>query len=139
MSCTAALSLSASICEHRLRRLDPGLVDRGLVHARGVVVADQLLGAAGRPVLLRRDLDQDVLDVLLVGLARGPAAAPAVHVGGDRVLLAPAAVRVVEEIRARVGLGVHVAGAMPWAANAGVAQQASVAASAKMIVGGYGA
>jgi hypothetical protein len=46
--------------------------------------------------------------MLLVELARLPATAPAVHVLRDRVLRAPGAVGVVEEVLAGVALAVDV-------------------------------
>jgi hypothetical protein len=48
--------------------------------------------------------------VFLVDFAGLPAPAPAVHVVGDRVLRAPAAVGVVVEVGAGVALAVDVAG-----------------------------
>ena len=95
--------------QHRPRGGDAELVDRRLVHAGGVGVADELLVAARRPVLPAADLLEDLVELVLVELPRGPAAAPAVHERRDRVVRAPVAVRVLEEVRAGIDRAVEVA------------------------------
>ena len=94
--------------EHRLDRLDAERIDRAFVHAGSVEVAGQLLGAAGRPVRFRRDLGEDVAHMFLVDLTRLPAPAPAVHVVRNRMVLAPAAVGVLEKVGAGRNMGVDI-------------------------------
>src|SRR5207248_970179 len=79
-----------------------------LVHAGGVVVADDLLDASAGPVGSRGDLLEDVLEPLLVVLACLPAAAPSLHRGRNRIRLAPGPVGELEEVRTGVGATVDV-------------------------------
>src|SRR6185503_2101414 len=94
--------------QHAGDGLDALRVRPRLVHAGGVIVADQLLGAARRPVGAPGDVLEDVLQPLLVHLARLPAPAPARHRGGDGIRLAPGAVGELVEVGAGVGAAVDV-------------------------------
>src|SRR5437667_11828601 len=57
---------------------------------------------------MTRALLEDVLETLLVLLARLPAAAPALHRGRNRIRLAPGPIGELEEVRTGVGAAVDV-------------------------------
>ncbi len=98
--------------EQRGQRRHARGLDRGLVHARGVVVAELALGwigPSGGPVRLRGQLLQEGLQLLPVRLARGPAPAPALRSGRNGVRGAPGAVGESVEVRARLRGAVQVA------------------------------
>ncbi len=96
--------------EDRIDRLRAELVGTRFVHARRVVIADELLDAAGGPIGASGGLFEDLVQLILGGLARRPAATPALHVVRDRVVGAPGAVRVSVEVDAGIGGVVEVAG-----------------------------
>src|SRR5262245_3615326 len=79
------------LIEDRARRCEAGRIDAAFVHAGAEEIARELLCAARRPVAASRHLIEDAAHVLLVELPGLPAPAPAIHVIGDRVLLAPRA------------------------------------------------
>jgi hypothetical protein len=83
-----------NVFEHRLGRRQAELVDPRLIHARAVVIADQLFHAAAGPIRAARDVVEDVLQLVLGLFARLPAATPAVHIGWNGILLVPGAIRV---------------------------------------------
>src|SRR6185437_10282283 len=96
--------------QHRLDRRVAGLVDRRLVHARGVQPADLLLDRAGLGLrdVLGRLLNDRVLDVQAV-LAQRVERAPARAVGGNWVRGHPFRVDEAVEVLAGVDLGVQLA------------------------------
>ena len=93
--------------EQRGQRLHTRRIDRGLIHARRVVIADLLLDAAPRPVALGQ-LFEDVAETLLVDLAGLPSPAPSLHRRRDRVGGPPGAVGELEEIAARIGGAIEI-------------------------------
>ena len=94
--------------ELRGKRLCALRLDRGLVHAAGVVVAELLLIRA-RSRLLLRQLLEDLPHRRPVALGELRERPPRRVLRRDRVLLEPAAVGVLVERLAGVGGGVHVA------------------------------
>ena len=82
-------SISAS---KRLDRARSLLVDPRLVHARAVVVANQLLYAPLLPVLPRGNFVENRLELLFRKLARSPAPAPSGHGSWNGILRMPCAV-----------------------------------------------
>ena len=94
--------------EQRRDRLRAEAVCLLLVHAARVEITRQLLDAATLR-LHGRGLFEDPAQLILVRLAGGPAPAPATHRCRNRILGAPAAVGVREEVGARIGLAVDIA------------------------------
>ena len=99
---------SVDLRKHRGQGGNPRCFRARLVHAGGVIVADDLLDASAGPVGPPGDLLEDVLETLLVLLARLPAAAPALHRGRNRIRLAPGPIGELEEVRTGVGAAVDV-------------------------------
>jgi hypothetical protein len=94
--------------EIRLDRFRPELVDALLVHARAVKVGDLLIDRALRPVAAFGEIVEDRAQLLLAQLTGSPAPAPALHRRRNRIRRAPRAVRVIEKVRAGVGVAVDV-------------------------------
>src|SRR5205823_8865295 len=90
---------SVDLVEHRGKRRDPRRVRSRLVDARGIIVADDLLDAAARPVGAPGDLLEDVLEAFLVRFTGLPAPAPARHRSRNGIRLAPGSVGELEEVR----------------------------------------
>jgi hypothetical protein len=100
---------SVDIGEQRRQRREARCVDRGFIHAGGVVITNELLVTPGWPIGLRRDLLDQRIDLLLVGRADDAAAAVPRLACGDGVLRAPGAVGIFVEVGARIGVAIHVA------------------------------
>src|SRR5690349_15391982 len=95
--------------QHWLCRGEAQLIDAGFIHARAVEVADELLGAAARPVGLARNIFQDAFQLFLSVLAGLPATRPPDHRRRNRIFRAPLAIGVLEKIGARICFLVDVA------------------------------
>src|SRR5262249_30662321 len=81
-----------NVAEHRLGRLAAEFVNPRLIHTGAIVVADELLYAAARPVRAPGDVIEDVLELLLGLLAGLPAPAPSHERRRNRVFSPPLAV-----------------------------------------------
>ena len=101
---------AGDVGEQRSQRGHARGVDRGLVHARREVIAEQLLDAAAGPIRLRGQLLQEGLQLLPVRLAGGEPPAPALRPGGNGVRGTPGAVGERVEVGARIGGAIEVAG-----------------------------
>jgi hypothetical protein len=92
--------------EVRVERRGPEALDGPFIHARHEVVADLLLGRVP-PRGLLRELVEDAPEESLVVLAELAEHVPARLVRRQRVVLDPAAARVLVEIHARIGVAIH--------------------------------
>ena len=112
--CDHLLEISAGLyglneLEVRSQRVKALPLDRLLVHARAIEVADELirrswLGLRG----LRFRFLQNAMQHVFVGLSRFPAAAPAHHCRRYGILLAPFAVGIIKEVHAGTHRLIHV-------------------------------
>ncbi len=85
-------------------------IHAGLVHAGAVVVADDLLGAAFGRGLVGGSGFENVAQPIFCGLAGLPALAPAGHGSGNGIVGTPSAVGELEEVIARGGFAIEIAG-----------------------------
>ena len=90
--------------EPRFDRIHAAGVYAGFVHARAVVVADDLLGAAFGRVLVGGGGFQNVVQLVFADSPGLPALAPARHRSGDGIVGAPGAVGEFVEVIAGLGL-----------------------------------
>src|SRR5262245_47382617 len=96
-----------------LERAEPELVDRPLVHARGEIVADLSRDRVARFGRVCRIL-QDAPEVATVVVPELRVDAPAGLIGGNRVVLPPAAARVLVEVGAGIRRAIHGRDIQAW-------------------------
>src|SRR5512141_2600936 len=96
------------LSQERHCRSKAQLIDLALVHAGAIVVAHKLLDAAALPVGTAGNVVKDRFQLILGVFASFPAAAPAIHIRRNRILLSPGTVCILEEVVARSGGTVKV-------------------------------
>src|SRR5262244_3549473 len=94
--------------KYRLKRLQPGSLNRRVVHAACVKIANLLLVAALAGVCILCGCFEDLVQLFLILVSKIVEAAPARIRGGDLILRHPATVSVLKEISARRDAGIHV-------------------------------